>query len=232
MVRFPRGRFRARHRPRALVRRGGYRLPCGPGRRAARMAARDATVRTIVKSSAGGLMKIRSLLWLSAFTIFIGCSGTNVGNSCTSDDQCGTFKCLRDQRVTTNNACADIPVSHNEPATRPRANHRRARPPNPVSPQRTTVCDCDEGHRSRKACAARTATRRHIARSSNPIPRRTTRHAPGSGPSQPSAPSHHPRLRCPTSPTRTPAHSLHPASSPTRQPPATAPHPPAPPSSP
>ena len=46
-------------------------------------------------------MKIRSLLWLSAFTIFIGCSGTNVGNSCTSDDQCGTFKCLRDQRVTT-----------------------------------------------------------------------------------------------------------------------------------
>lgn len=58
-------------------------------------------------------MKIRSLLWLGAFIISlgssVGCSGTSVGNSCTSDDQCGAFKCLRDQRVAANNTCADVP---------------------------------------------------------------------------------------------------------------------------
>lgn len=56
-----------------------------------------------------GLMKIRSLLWLSAFIISVGCSGTNVGDGCTSDDQCGSFKCLRDQRAVTN-TCVDVPV--------------------------------------------------------------------------------------------------------------------------
>ena len=90
-------------------------------------------------------MKVRHRHWLSAFIISLsvslstGCSGTSVGDGCTTDAQCGTFKCLRDQRVSTNNTCTDVPV-----------------PDGTCSPACTTHADCTKYGASLKCALSQT----------------------------------------------------------------------------
>lgn len=54
-------------------------------------------------------MRFFTLVQICALAALAACgSGTGVGSSCSSDDQCGEFKCLHDKRASTNNACVDV----------------------------------------------------------------------------------------------------------------------------
>ena len=58
-------------------------------------------------------MRFRHLMSLSAllFSVHVlsGCSENLVSSSCTTDSQCGEFKCLRDQKLNNDNTCSDVP---------------------------------------------------------------------------------------------------------------------------
>jgi len=53
-------------------------------------------------------MNIRDLIKVSAFLFLAACSGSSVGSSCTSDAECGEFKCLRNKR-SSGTSCVDAP---------------------------------------------------------------------------------------------------------------------------
>jgi len=54
-------------------------------------------------------MRFYDFVRVSAFVFFVACgSGTPVSSSCTSDDQCGSFKCLHDQRLNSDNSCTNV----------------------------------------------------------------------------------------------------------------------------
>ena len=54
-------------------------------------------------------MKLRNLFLIGAFLFLDGCSsGGPFGDSCTTDEQCGEFKCLHDKRTSTNNTCVNV----------------------------------------------------------------------------------------------------------------------------
>lgn len=58
-------------------------------------------------------MRFRLVLQLGALlslTLSTVACGTKVGESCTSDDQCGDFKCLHDQKTGTNGSCTNVTV--------------------------------------------------------------------------------------------------------------------------
>lgn len=72
-------------------------------------------------------MKFFGLVWASALLISAACSsGGNVGDSCTSDEQCGAFKCLHDKRTNTDKTCVNV----------------TAPPSGTCSPACTTHADC------------------------------------------------------------------------------------------
>ncbi len=56
-------------------------------------------------------MRFRSFIWISVLVFSVACSGGGqVGDSCTSDAQCGEVKCLRDKVLDANNMCVDSTV--------------------------------------------------------------------------------------------------------------------------
>jgi hypothetical protein len=58
-------------------------------------------------------MRIRNLVLGIPLSFLIACSsGGNVGDSCTADSECGSFKCLRDKRRSSaDSSCVDFPGS-------------------------------------------------------------------------------------------------------------------------
>lgn len=56
-------------------------------------------------------MNVRNFLSLGMVILSVACgSGTPVSQSCTSDADCGEFKCLRDKYSNSSNMCVDQPV--------------------------------------------------------------------------------------------------------------------------